>query len=328
MRVAVVGGTEFIGRRVVEWLAARGDEVLVAHRGRTEPDDLPPVEHVHVDRRDFTGVADRVRGFAPDAVVDSNALTAADVGAVLPHLPDVPLVLLSSMDVYRVYELLNAGDDAPLPVPFDEDAPLRVGRYPYRGKGWGDDDYDKLDVEPPYLARGASVLRLAMVYGPRDPQRREEFVLRRVRAGRDRIPMGTGATLFTRVHVDDCAGAVLAALDRPDVAAGRVFNIGEDGSYSVRAWARLILRAAGHPAELVTVPDDLLPADLRLTRYVPQHLLATSARAGHLLGWRPSDTATRVADSVRWHLANPPGDASTDFTADDAALAAAASPAR
>jgi hypothetical protein len=35
------------------------------------------------------------------------------------------------------------------------------------------------------------------------------------------------------------------------------------------------------------------------------------------------DPETRVAESVEWHLANPPADASTDFTADDTALAAA-----
>src|SRR5262249_45376046 len=77
------------------------------------------------------------------------------------------------------FELLREGGDDPLPVPFDESAPLRERRYPYRGMDIGEDDYDKLDVEPSYLARGASVLRLAMIYGPRDPQTREEFVLRR-----------------------------------------------------------------------------------------------------------------------------------------------------
>ena len=137
------------------------------------------------------------------------------------------------MDVYRFFELLHADDDTPLPVPFDESGELRHGRYPYAGRGIGEDDYEKLDVEPAYLERGASVLRLAMVYGPRDPQTREEFVLRRVRAGRQRIPIGPAATVFTRVHVDDVASAIVAAIDRPDIAAGQVFNIGESGSYSM-----------------------------------------------------------------------------------------------
>jgi nucleoside-diphosphate-sugar epimerase len=323
MRVLVIGGTTFIGLRTVELLVERRDEVLVVHRGQTEPVDGPECEHLHVDRSEFSTVAGRIAAFRPDAVLDTFALTRQDVDAVLPHLPDVHLVVLSSMDVYRAYELILDGSDAagPVPVPFDEDGALREGRYPYRGRDMGEDDYDKLDVEPEYLRRGGTALRLAMIYGPRDPQRREEFVLRRVRAGRTRVPVGPGSTLFTRLHVDDAALAVLAVLDRPAVASGQVFNIGEGSSYSVLGWIRLILAAAGHSAELVPVPQDRLPADLRLTRLISQHLLVSSAKATRLLDWHPEDPAASVARSVRWHLAHPPSPDPGDFGADDEALA-------
>jgi nucleoside-diphosphate-sugar epimerase len=321
MRIAIIGGTQFIGRRTVEVLTARGDDVMVVHRGKTEPVDLPPCEHVHVERAAFASVAADVTAFRPDAIVDTIASSAADRDAVLPHLPDVPVVVLSSMDVYRFFELLHADDDTPMPVPFDESGELRQGRYPYAGRDIGEDDYEKLDVEPAYLERGASVLRLAMVYGPRDPQTREEFVLRRVRAGRDRIPIGPAATIFTRIHVDDVADAILAVIDRPDVAAGQVFNIGESGSYSMRAWMRLILEAAEHDAELVRVADDAIPPDMRLTGALSQHFITSSAKAMSLLNWTPRPTAAAVASSVRWHLANPPTDRDApDVAADDAAL--------
>ncbi|MEU4566265.1 NAD-dependent epimerase/dehydratase family protein [Micromonospora sp. NPDC023956] len=321
MRVVVLGGTEFIGRRVVERLVGRHDEVLVVHRGRTEPADLPACGHLHVDRRAFAEVADRVREFAPDAVVDSYALTRADADAVLPHLPDVPLVLLSSVDVYRVWELLLADDDTPLPAPVTEDAPLRRGRFPYRGQGTGMDDYDKLDVEPAYLGRGGTVFRLGMVYGRHDQQRREEFVLRRVRAGRARIPVGAGDALITRLHVDDAAGAVLAALDRPEAARGELFNLGESVTHPVRGWLRLILDAAGHDAELVRVSDERVPDDLWMTRRLAQHVLVDSGKASRLLDWRSTDPTTAVLRSVRWHLDHPPADSPADFAADDRALA-------
>jgi ketosteroid isomerase-like protein len=127
--------------------------------------------------------------------------------------------------------------------------------------------------------------------------------------------------VFTVVDVDDVASAVLVVLDRPDVAAGQIFNIGETGSYRVRAWLRLILDAAGSDAVLVTVPDEVLPDDLRLTRTHPQHLLATSAKAERVLGWRATPTAEAVARSVRWHLDHPGPIGS--FESDDAALSGA-----
>jgi nucleoside-diphosphate-sugar epimerase len=305
-------------------LAGRGDDVLVAHRGVTEPADLPPCEHVHADRREFgTAAAAAVRAFRPDAVLDCAAMSAADVDAVLPHLPDVPAVVLSSMDVYRVWELMLAGDDQPSPVPLDEQSPLRVGRFPYRGRYPDLDDYDKLDVEPAYLSRGGAVLRLGMVYGPRDPQTREESVLRRVRAGRSRIPVGPATTVHTRLFVDDAAAAILAALDRPSAAAGQVFNVGDSALFTVRGWMRLILDAAGSRAELVTVSEAVLPEDLRATRAHPQHFIVTSAKATSVLGWRPSEPGAGLASSVPWHLAHPPQEGhAPNFAADDAALAA------
>lgn len=329
MRVLMIGGTKFIGRRIAEELIARGDDVTVVHRGKTEPDGLPECRHLHTDRAGFAGLAAEVRAIAPDAVVDTLALSRADVDAVLPHLPDTRLVVLSSVDVYRAFELQDspAGE---VPVPISETSPVRHGRYPYRGQLPGSDDYEKLDVEPPYLARDGTVLRLGFIYGEHDPQRREEFILRRVRAGRTRIPVGAGNWLLSRCYVGDVASAVLAAIGSSscggrtpyaDAARGQVFNVVEPVSGTVLDWVGQVLAAAGHEAELATVQNEDLPADLSLTGLYAQHLLFDSRKAIDLLGWRPAAAEEGVTASVRWHLAHPPTDPDPDFSADDRALA-------
>ncbi|MGH3566074.1 MAG: NAD-dependent epimerase/dehydratase family protein [Pseudonocardia sp.] len=126
------------------------------------------------------------------------------------------------------------------------------------------EDYDKLDVEERWLPRGAVVLRLPLVYGPHDWQRREEPVLRRVRAGRARIPVGPANLLWTRGHVDDLATGVLAALDTR-AADGLPVNLGEPQTMPIRWWFEQILAAAGSDAELVRVPEQALPPDLAIT---------------------------------------------------------------
>jgi len=321
MRIAVLGGTRFIGRRIVSDLVARGDEVLVVHRGSTEPPDLPLCRHIHASRADYASVADDVKAFEPTAIVDTLCMSQADADAVLPHLPDAQLILLSSMDVYQAfYHVINDSEGEPLPL--SEASPVRPARFLYgeaRGEHVG---YEKLDVEPSYLDRGGTVLRLAMIYGEHDRQRREEFILRRVRAGRDRIPLGAGTFLWSRCHVADVSSAVLATIGNP-LAASEVFNVNEPTTRSVQGWAGQILAATGSSAELVTVPDAALPEDMWITKAVAQQLVFTTSRATAVLGWQPADPAQRVAESVAWHLANPPSDASPDFTADDAALAAA-----
>jgi nucleoside-diphosphate-sugar epimerase len=321
MRVLVLGGTSFIGRRVVERLHERGDEVAIAHRGTTEPNNWVPVVHIHSDRHELGSYASLIRSFGADAIVDSNALTGADVDAVIDVLPEVPTVVLSSQDVYQAITALRTGRcDAS--VPLDEDAELRRDRYPYRGRGYDGipDDYEKLDVEERWLPRGAVVLRLPMVYGPHDDQKREDPILRRIRSGSTAIPIGVGTLLWTRAHVDDVAQAILAAIDNR-AADGRALNIGEEHVLPIRSWYQQILDATDSSAALVTVPDAVIPPDLSISKTHQQHLLASVRLARELLNWTAGDPATRVKESVRCHLYQPhqsawlPDQQATDNTA-------------
>lgn len=324
MRVAVIGGTGFIGRAMVADLEDAGHTVLVIHRGEHEVPGagMSRSEHAHLDRHDGARLAAALDRFGPDALVDGIALTARDAESTLATLRGATrIVVLSSMDVYRAFAALHAGTESD-PVPLDEWSPVRTMRYPYRGKIPKMDDYEKLDVEDRYLAHGATILRLPMVYGAHDPQRREEPVLRRIRAGRTRLPVGPGNWLWTRGYVNELARGVRLAVERPE-AAGAIVNLGEATTATVRAWLDQIAEAAGATIELVTVPEDLLPPDLRLTAAIRQHLTFSPTRAQQLLGWTHADPRTTVPLSVRWHLANPPVSSEGDFSADDTALSAA-----
>jgi nucleoside-diphosphate-sugar epimerase len=314
-----LGGTRFIGRAAVEELAAAGDQVMVVHRGLLEPDDMPDVRHLHCERAELVTHRAELEDFAADALIDCRALTRRDAQTALEALPDVKRrVVISSVDVYRAFGALHVDDETD-PVPLDEGSPVRPERYPYRGTMPGMDDYDKLDVEDVYGPARATVLRLPMVYGEHDYQRREEFLLRRLRAGRKRIPFGGGTWLTCRGYVRDVARAVRLALTKP--VEGEVMNVCEDRSYSMGMWSRMILRAAESDAELVRVGDDALPEDLKFTGTMSQHIAASAHKARTLLGWKTSDPFETLQTTVRWHLNNPPPDADADFEADDRALA-------
>jgi UDP-glucose 4-epimerase len=317
--MVVLGGTRFIGRAIVEELVQAGNDVLVVHRGNLEPDDMVPVQHLHCDRSDLTAHRNELAKFRPEAAVDCRALTGADAETALAALPaGIRLVVISSLGVYRAFGAAIEGQETD-PVPLDEDSPVRLERYPYRGKAPDRHDYDKLDVEDVYLSAGATSLRLPMVYGPRDYQLREEYILRRVRAGRTRIPFGAGAWLACRGYVGDIAHGARLALESTS-SAGMALNLCEDRTFSMAMWSRMILEAAGSSAELVRVADELLPEDLKSTGTMPQHIAASARRARAILGWTTSDPADTLRSTVRWHLAHPPLEADSDFTPDDRAL--------
>jgi nucleoside-diphosphate-sugar epimerase len=280
---------------------------------------MPAVQHLHVERTELVAHRNELAAFRPDGAIDCRALTRADAETVLEALPsDVRLVVISSLDVYRAFGALNQDLETD-PVPLDEASPVRPTRYPYRDLTPGLEQYDKLDVEDVYLPRGATSVRLPMVYGEHDYQLREEFLLRRLRAGRDRIPFGSGSWLACRGYVRDIARGVHLVLQTP-AAAGEVLNLCEDRTYSMRMWSRMILDAAASTAELVRVADDVLPEDLKPTGTLSQHIAASAQKAHSMLGWTTSDAAESLRTTVRWHLANPPLSPDIDFSADDLAL--------
>jgi nucleoside-diphosphate-sugar epimerase len=322
LRVIVLGGTRFIGRAIVEELAEHGHPLLIVHRGEHEIESRPRGEHLHAHRQALGEVASALHDFTADAVVDTSAMTRMDAVTALGALPDgLRLLVLSSADVYRAYAAVSSETESD-PVPLTEASPVRAERYLYRGKRPDMDDYEKLDVEAAYLERSATVCRLPMVYGEHDSQRREEFILRRVRAKRMRIPIGAGNWLWSRGYVRDIARGVRLALEA-DATIGEVLNLCESQVWSIRLWAEHILGAAGSDAELVRVRDETqLPQDLRITRAHRQHLLVSPAKAQALLNWTETDPLDALRASVQWHLAHPPDEPDPGFELDDRALTA------
>jgi nucleoside-diphosphate-sugar epimerase len=321
LRVVVLGGTRFIGRAAVEELASASHELMIVHRGLLEPDGLPEAQHVHTDRSELAAHRHALAAFKPDAALDCRALTRTEAETAIAALPDgIRLVVISSMDVYRAFGAVNEGRETD-PVPLDEASPVRPNRYPYRGLVPDRHDYDKLDVEDVYLPRGATSLRLPMVYGERDYQRREDYILRRVRAGRARIPFGAGNWLGCRGYARDLARGIRLAIEN-EVAVGQALNLCEDRTFSMRLWSQMILDAAGSDSELVRVRDEALPPDLEETGSISQHIVASAHKARALLGWSTSDPGVSLAATVRWHLDNPPDQPDLDFGPDDRALEA------
>ena len=266
MHVVVVGGTGFIGRAIVQLLAA-DHRVTVIHRGHHEVDGAAGgVAHLHIDRQDLVARWPELDDGGLDVLVDVAAYTRSDARAVLDAVPshsDIRFVVLSSMDVYAVWASFRSAGIGSEQV-LDETAPVREERYIYRDGSSADKDYEKLDVEDEYGSRGATVLRLPMVYGEHDDQRREDFILRRCRARREQIPMGPGTLRWSKGYVADIAEAArLVVAD--ESSTGHLFNVCEAETWSMREWAGRIMEASSCDAGVVEVPDERLPSDMRLT---------------------------------------------------------------
>ena len=341
MRVLVVGGTNFIGPDVVRRLVELGHEVAVFHRGKTEAELPAEVVHLHGDRERLGEHAAAFRRFGPEVMLDMRPLGEEDARAVMGAAAGIArrVAAISSMDVYRAYgRLIGREPGPPDPVPLTEESPLREQLYPYREetlkaaddpRRWTD-LYDKILVERVVLGDPAlpgTILRLPMVYGPRDGQHRLFPHLKRMDDGRPAILLDERVAGWrsSRGYVENVAAAIALAVVE-ERAAGRVYNVEEVDALPEADWARAIGRAAGWWGEVVALPADRLPAHLRDegTDFA-QDLVADTSRIREELGYAeliPREEA--LVRTVAWERANPPAEvdpAQFDYAAEDAATA-------
>ena len=68
-RILILGGTAFLGPRIVLAAQARGHEVTLFNRGRTNPGLFPDIEQLRGDR---DGDLEALKGRRWDAVVDTS----------------------------------------------------------------------------------------------------------------------------------------------------------------------------------------------------------------------------------------------------------------
>jgi len=146
----------------------------------------------------------------------------------------------------------------------DEGAPVGAGR---RGA--------RAECDAAWLARGTRVLRLPGIYGP------GRSALDRVREGRaHRIALA--GQVFSRVHVDDIAAGVVAALEGPPGA----YNLADDEPCSQNAVIEEACRLLGRPAPPLLALDEAGLSPLARAFYAENRRVA-NGRARRVLGWTP-----------------------------------------
>ena len=255
--VTVFGGSGFLGRRIVECLAAAGKDVRVGvrHPERASLGDGPRgdgqgggrIEIVRADVWDERTVARAVQGSA--SVVNTVGHYVEKRGATFDAIHG-----RGALNVAR--QAKEAGAERLVHVSGLGADPRSDSPY-VRARGIGEglvrDAFE-----------GATILRPSVIFGPGDA-----FVTKLAAMGRQSpvLPLfGAGGTRLQPVFVGNVAEACARALADPS-SQGRVFELGGPRVYAYRELVRLVLERAGARTALVPVPFlawDLLAGVLSL----------------------------------------------------------------
>ncbi|GAA1947852.1 hypothetical protein GCM10009798_03730 [Nocardioides panacihumi] len=309
----LVGGSGPTGPHVAHGLAERGYDVTLLHRGTHELPELERFEHLHADPHFREPLDDVLDGREFHVVVASYGRLRVVADAVAGRCGQ--LVAVSGLPVYAGYHEPGRLVPRGLPVLAREEA-ADAGRATPEQESGGEGFARKVRTGEKHVfdlhshgAFAASVFRFPSIYGPRQVYPREWSVVRRVLDGRDRILLPDGGlTITTRCAAANAAAYLLAAVDRPDEAAGQIFNVGDRDQLTVRQWVEVAATAAGGWLDVVSLPFDLAgPGRALFPVSHDDHLLVDTYKAVELLGYvEPVPAVEAIAEAVRWYVEHPP----------------------
>ncbi len=301
MRVLVAGATGVIGRRLVPALLDAGHDVTAMCRSaeRAEQARAAGAETAIADALDPGAVTQAVARARPDAVV--NQLTA------LPKRIDPRRI---ERDFERNDRLRSEGSRILAGAARAAGVRRLLAQsiafmYDAGPRGRLHSEEDPLVRDPPAsfartanavraleqstLEAGGTVLRYGYFYGPGSAIAPDGSIVADLR--RRRLPIvGSGAGVWSFVHVDDAAAATVAAL----AAAPAVYNVVDDEPAPAAEWLPALAQAAGAPRPM-RVPAFLarLAAGEYGVAVMTRAQGAANERAKRELAWTPAHRSWR-----------------------------------
>jgi uncharacterized protein YbjT (DUF2867 family) len=254
-RIAVLGGSGFIGRYIVKRLAARGDVVPVGCRNAEEAKFLRPmgavgqVEPLNVAIDDEALLPAFVAG--SDAVVNCVGILRESGSQTFERVHHIGPAVLARIardaGLERFVHISAIGADA------------RSSSAYARTKAAG--EAAVRDAFPT-----VTILRPSVVFGPED-----QFFNRFATMAMfmPALPLiGGGETLFQPVYVGDVADAVIKCLEDP-ATAGRTYELGGPKVYTLREIFELLLHEIRRHRWLINLPFPIAELQARFMSILP-----------------------------------------------------------
>jgi nucleoside-diphosphate-sugar epimerase len=306
MKILIVGASGAIGTRLVPILVAEGHEVVGTSRSPEKAERLRKLgaEPVLLDLLDEAAVGRAVGAVAPEVIVHE-ATALADLGTNPRHFDDDFAVtnrlrtegtdhLLAAARATGVRRFVaqsfagwpQAREGGPV---LTEDAPFDPNPPKSARRGMAAIRHLEAAVTGAEGLEGV-VLRYGGFYGPGTSLTRDGEHTEAVRKGAFPI-VGSGAGVWSFIHVDDAASATAAAVVR---GAPGVYNVVDDEPAPVSEWLPYLaeLLGAKPPRHVPTWIARVAAGELGVAMMTTVRG-ASNAKAKRELGWEPRHPSWR-----------------------------------
>lgn len=241
-KVLVMGGSYFIGRRIVDKLYEKGYEVYVLNRG-SHVIENHDIHSIICDRNDKGKMNHILSTYKFDIVVDVCGLNEeqAEILCSSLNLDTIKkFVFISSSAVYDI-EHLN--------IPFVEDDALGADSF------WQEYGTDKIKVEKYYTEALKNkdteliMLRPPYVYGENNYAQRESFIFDHIVKNQPiLIPISNPKLQF--IYTSDLAEIIIELISRKNEKVS-IYNVGNREAVTAEEWIKHCFKVAGKTTEII-----------------------------------------------------------------------------
>ncbi len=209
MKILVLGGTSFLGPAIVEDAIARGWEVVLFNRGRTNPHLFPALEKIRGDRT--TADVARISAVDCDAVVDTSGYFPAHVRAAAEAVKErsPQYLFVSSVSAFADLSVVGLTEAAPR-ARLEGDRLARIDALGFEDLRADMSLYGPLkaaceEAAEAVLPGRTTVLRPCFIVGPRDRSNRFHYWPWRMHQGGEILAPGPREVPVQLVDVRDLA---------------------------------------------------------------------------------------------------------------------------
>jgi 2'-hydroxyisoflavone reductase len=206
LRILILGGTGFTGPYQVAYAVARGHEVTVFNRGRSQADLPDSVVRLSGDRDE--GELDALKGASWDVVIDNPTTLpfwVRDAATILEGNAG-RYVFISTLSVYAAQGLSHIDEDSPL-LPYDGDplavTPAEFQQHP--GPLYGPMKAASEREAVRWFGERTTIIRPGLIVGPGDQSDRFTYWPLRIARGGEILAPGDGTDPVQLIDARDLA---------------------------------------------------------------------------------------------------------------------------
>jgi nucleoside-diphosphate-sugar epimerase len=279
MNILVIGGSNFIGWRLVELLGKTQNTVTVTNRGNHKRKYPSNAAHHVADRNDYNKMLAVVGDATYDAVFDMCGFVEGDMKHVVE--------LFNGRVKKYVFISTAATYLEPLEMPIAED-------YAQGAHGvWGKYGSGKLACEQVLLSAHkksgfpAVIVRPSYVYGIGNTIDRETLLFDRITKDRTILVPSDGEAVIQLGEVADLCRALLSITETPK-GCGECYNISGNELITLNSLVRLVAKIVGKGFKTTFVtPEDYGMTDRDIFPFDNVSYFTTSEKFSRDFDWSP-----------------------------------------